>query len=168
MVRPQYENSASLAHEWGVGKMIEEAWGGRVRKLPKAYGLDFALLDDEDADPVEFSLFSRGGDHGLLCMVEIKGARYSVTRHADALVALQKWRTAYEWRRATGLPIYFVWGYSDDVRWYEIDGPPVIPACIRWGGRVDRDDVADKEPLVRIPVNALHPLSTVPAWVLKR
>jgi hypothetical protein len=168
VARQQYENSADLAYEWGIGKMIEEAWGGWVRKLPKAYGMDFALLDDKDDDPVEFSLFGHAKGHGLLCMVEIKGARYSVRRHRDALVALQKWRTAYEWRRATGLPIYFVWGYTDDVRWYEVDGPPDIPACIRWGGRVDRNDSADKEPLVRIPVDALHPLSAVPAWVVRR
>lgn len=128
MTRPRYETESDLVLEWHVIRQIETRWRCEAHKLPISYGLDFALV--------------RGGQ--ICAAVEMK--RRS-KRYGSLMISMHKLTKARDFRDQ-GVPTFFVIAWPDGVYYHEISDD-LFP--IGWGGRIDRGDSADVEPVAHIP-----------------
>lgn len=137
--RTQYESDEDRKNERALADFLESLWSCRFDKLPKSYILDFAAV--------------RGGE--VVSWHEIK-CRKTVpqTRFPTYIVALKKIVAAREYAEATGLPSFLTVEWSDSVGTVEISGSTIFSVAM--GGRRDRGDSADIEPLTHIPINAFR------------
>lgn len=134
-MRPMYESKDDLFNEQAVASYIAAKRPGLFwRKLPVAYPLDYAFFD---------------GKNNLRFFAEIKCRRVASTNFPTFILSLHKWDSGN--RIANGaVPVYLI------VRWTDRIGSlrfrPVTRECdIRLGGRTDRKDVQDMEPVIHLP-----------------
>lgn len=133
MSRPVYETSQTLSLERRVANICEAVWGVSLVKLPARYEIDFAVL---------------GRDDRVIGFVEVKGRNCTASQYPDFTVALSK---AIAARRLSGVcswqhvavPVIIVVNYSDVPYYWHLTNH----SDIRWGGRMDRFDGDDLEPL---------------------
>jgi len=134
-VRPLYETDADRLAEKNVADLLEVRWTCQLSKLPIAYRLDFLVCTI--LQPRAFC--------------EIKVRKYTWEQISDwggYMLSLGKWDAARNLFLATGLPFLLVVSCAGDVRWRLFARFPVVP--IKMGGRTDRDDSQDMEPVVMI------------------
>jgi hypothetical protein len=134
MPRPLYESPTDLANELDVAGVLAARWKVSPCKLPISYGVDFGLF--RDGAPVAWA--------------EIKCRTNARDRYATYCIALGKAQAGLMLSRATGRPFAIV------VRWTDRLGYLIVKSIedIRWGGRRDRGDSADLEPMVHWPTES--------------
>lgn len=137
MARPQYESEQDLANEREIVALVRESWRcDGSRKLCKyKYGIDYSL--------------HRG--RSIPAFAEIKDRPTLSFNHTDGYyLSVEK---AFKGRRltmVTGKPCFLVVRFRDGiVRWTDMNGL-VSPQVID-GGRVDRGDPLDLEPIIIYP-----------------
>lgn len=135
--RPIYENADTLQQERIVANAYARARGFNVHKLPRQYRLDFALTAREDI--VEFfevkcrrKTMEAMGSFMLLSSAKVMAARSLNANHA--------------------VPVVLVVRFLRDIYFRNLHDLPVEQAFI--GGRVDRGDAEDIEPVCRIPLRS--------------
>jgi hypothetical protein len=134
-VRPRYENEFDLERESLIAYKLGEAWGRKLFKLPSYYPCDMAVT---------------GGDNKIEGFVEIKCRAQSADRFDTLWLSLHKVIEIKRLAKEAGVPPYLAVGFefTKDVRWILLSGTyPVI-----LGGRTDRGDTQDMEPVVEFPV----------------
>ena len=134
--RPMYEDESDLAKERAVVRTLSETLGCTFRKLPLSYGLDYALIKDDR----------------IVTILEIKCRDNSSQMYDTIMVSLLKRMKALEIRKAANVTTQLVIGYTDGV--YMIDFAEK-PDLVSVGGRKDRGDSADIEPVVHYNVARL-------------
>lgn len=134
--RPTYESDEDLYKEKQVIKAIAHALGLDFSKLPRSYGLDFALTNPEDQTVRAF--------------VEIKARKNHSQRYPTLLLSLLKLISAQKLSSATSKPSYLVAAFTDGLFLTKLTSGLEL---ITISGRTDRDDPADMEPCIhfRIP-----------------
>jgi hypothetical protein len=123
-MRPLYETPESLEGERRVADLLEMYWSRKLVKLPIAYRVDFAVVKED-----------------ITAWAEIK---CRTAEYPEMYLSLHKWMAGKELSRETGLPFVLVYGIKDKVYWktVEKDEPKIVI-----GGRQDRDDWQDMEPM---------------------
>jgi hypothetical protein len=105
---------------------------------------------------IDFAVYRNTGD--LAAVVEVKNRPTWEERYQTVFLSLSKTKELLEFE-AIGVPAYFLVRLAEFGVYYwrcrSISG-----LHIRHGGRRDRDDHADTEPCVHIPVSDLTPLTT--------
>lgn len=143
MSRPKYETGATLDEERKIGGQIAAVAGCDMFKLPLSYQVDFIFLKDKR--PTAF--------------VEIKDRQKYARDKIDALggymLSLQKWLRARSLCEPTGIPFLIGVRFADGV--YVATIKDWDSYIIRMGGRRDRGDWQDVEPMAMIPVSEFKP-----------
>ena len=135
MNRPIYEHKQTITKEEEFKKVIEEATGHKLVKMPRAYEVDFAMLDGPD----------------YVGCAELKCRNYTSTAFKSLILSLHKLDALKRWRRYGSASLY--------VRF--IDTDLVFPIAddltldIRFAGRTDRGDWQDSEPCIHIPIDLM-------------
>jgi len=131
MSRPIYETPADLVNERRVADALLERWRCNAVKLPRRYEIDYAL--------------SRG--NRVMAWAEVKCRTNPREQYPTYMVALGKVLTGLNLSQRTNLPFMLVVQWTDSLGWVT----PTFDA-IHIGGRHDRGDREDEEPMVHIPI----------------
>lgn len=135
MTRPVYETPEDLAREAALAKIVARAAGRTLVKLPRRYVVDWMLMHDRRVDS----------------FIEAKCRTTPRDKYDSYMLSLWKYQHAKQLRELTGLHVWLV------VRWTDHIGRvcltrPNLPAQLTVGGRQDRGDPEDQEPVVLINV----------------
>jgi len=147
MSRPIYETEATLERERALADAIEILWSVTCRKLPIKYGLDYALM--------------REGR--IIAFAELKSRNTYTSEAMDKLggvmLSLDKLEHAQRFIGFTGLPVFFVVELKDGIFAAKFDEKPKFK--LAFGGRSDRDDWQDVEPVGFISLSQFKKLDIV-------
>lgn len=136
-MRPIYETPDTLRDERAVIQSACAHWGCESIKLPMSYRIDFAVL--------------MGGQVEAWAEVKCRGKMYP-----EMYLSLGKWSAGKELSRATGLPFLLLYSFKDrGVFWRRVDEDS--PSFVI-GGRTDRNDWQDIEPMAVFSLNTFQPL----------
>ncbi len=142
--RPLYETPENLEREADVVRRLEARWQAEAIKLPISYKLDYVFVRD-------------GKEVRSFC--EIKVRRYTweeIDRMGGYMISLAKWTAAESFCTISGLPFIVAVSAAGEIRFASIrafDHDGVVH-----GGRADRGDWQDKEPMVLLSVGRFRPL----------
>ena len=127
------ETPQDLANEAKVGHLVFERWHCRAEKMSTRYEVDYALL--------------RRGK--VMAWAEIKCRKNIRAKYDTYAVGLRKIMSGQALATATNLPFLLIVRWTDALGW-------IAPEMndVRWGGRFDRNDAQDIEPMVHIPISA--------------
>lgn len=131
-MRPLYERAGDLTNERQVADHLGKLYKSEMMKLPIKYGLDYAAV--------------RGSE--IRSWIEIKCRKNEMKRYPTYIISLDKILAARRLTQTTALPsILFV-------RWTDSLG--FVNLCNQFsyekGGRIDRNDWQDVEPVAAIPL----------------
>ena len=133
-MRQQYETEQTLAAERQVVESVKHPDEQAV-KLPKQYRIDFALVFDGSVKR----------------FVEVKCRTNHSTQFDTYIISLAKVSAAKHLAQVTKLPVFLVVKWNDATGCVLLD--QVESSHITFGGRYDRGDWQDEEPLVHIPIS---------------
>jgi hypothetical protein len=140
---PRYETEQDLSREWAIGVEFARQFNATIRKLPesKRYFCDLGVF--------------REGQ--MVAIVEIKDRPGWKLPYGDVILGLSKVRELQSYNDMMGVPAFFVARLAGEIHFAKIN-EDVKNWYIRWGGRTDRDDAADQEPVVHIPYSSFRKL----------
>lgn len=133
-MRPMYENAASLEAETSLKDDIERAWRVSLVKLPISYAVDYAAVRGK----------SVAAWFELKCRTTLYGT------YDTYMLSLHKWQALKSLARIR--PSFLVVRFVDGP-WFlrvQADG---MPSDVVIGGRFDRGDPQDIEPVVLIDMS---------------
>ena len=136
MSRPFYETQTDRDNELQAVRFLlkDKKIPYEIYKLPTRYEIDFAL-------------FSEGK---IAYLVEVKCATYSFYKHPNFIISVAKFVRGMQLAEAMNVPFLVVSRWTDYTGHYRIKS--LADLKIKWGGRTDRGDSQDVEPLYCIPV----------------
>ena len=137
-MRPIYESETDLRNERQIIDGLNEAWRTQSSKLPRSYGLDYAL--------------TRGGR--VTAFVEIKCRTIPSWTYDTYMISLAKVLKAKSLGNNVEVPALLVVRWNDMVGY--VDLRPVA-LDVQMGGRTDRGDAQDIEPVCMIPIKDFTP-----------
>jgi len=132
-MRPIYETDGDLRNERAVVEILNKLWGTQAHKMPRAYSLDYMLTRGSEA----------------MAFVEIKCRQVPSGKYDTLMISMAKILKGRAITRETGVPSILV------VRWNDKTGyvyMSEIDMDIQVGGRRDRGDAQDIEPVCMIPI----------------
>ena len=136
-MRPIYETNKDLSNEGKVKKVVESKWGIKLEKLDRRQKIDFVM--------------TRGKE--IKGWVEVKCRNYDweqIDRFGGYMVSLQKWISGRTLSSITDKPFFLVVSCKGDVRYLNCNTDNVT---FEIGGRRDRNDAMDIEPVAIVPVS---------------
>lgn len=136
MKRPIYETTINITKEAAIAGELSAAWNCDVIKLPRLYSCDYAAMRDGSVS----------------AWIEIKCRNRSYPTY---LLSLHKWLKGVELSNVTGKPFILVVSWDDKIIYKNVTNEPVK---IVIGGRKDRGDPADIEPMVEIEISGFKKL----------
>lgn len=142
-MRPVYETEATLIAEAMTRTKIEGALGGILVKLPVRYALDWGL-----ANPARSNTIER--------WVELKARSNTYRTYSTYALSAEKVMRALELEERTGIPGILVVRFTNGVYMAYFKRFVEKPVVIRIGGRADRDDPQDQEPMWHLPIDKLQ------------
>jgi len=132
-MRPTYETEADLRNERDLISAINQLWQTSSAKLPRGYSLDYALTRDGR----------------VVAFVEIKCRTVSSEQYETYMISLAKVLKAKSLGNAVAVPAYLLVRWNDGVGYIDLR---TVDLDVRVGGRVDRGDSQDIEPVCMIPI----------------
>lgn len=136
-MRLRYETASDRSAEREVAALIASRWSCTPVKLNDAYQLDYALLRDDKV--------------AAWAEVKCRGKRYSTY-----MLSLHKHIAARELSAAARCPALLVVRWPDWVGYLDLSAEP---DSVRMGGRTDRGDWQDIEPVAHFDVTRFRVLS---------
>lgn len=130
------ETDEDREREGAFAGSIGIATGWILRKVPDTYGFDFAAF----ADP---------GQQRIIAVIECKQRNNSSTKYDPFIIDSSKLFCLLRWA-AVGVPAYIAVRFTDIDMWHRVARRDYH---FRYGGRNDRDDENDLEPMVEIPMS---------------
>lgn len=144
MTRPIYEKPADLAAEAQVAAQLANHWGCKMEKLPKFYRTDWAIAVGQT----------------IKGFVEIKCRNNTRYKYDTYMLSLLKWSENVQLAITTGIPFVLAVQWTDSVGYLKVDESNyrhIQSKCsFSMGGRTDRGDSQDMEPVIHIPVGMFH------------
>lgn len=135
--RPVYQTAADLAAEEEAAKIIARLFKCELVKLPNFYPLDRAAL--------------RG--KVITAFIEIKRRHLKIDERTEVWLSLHKVGNARTLNLTSGKPCFVFFQFDDVLAYADMIGDY---KDIRMGGRTDRDDPQDIEPLAIYSTKALR------------
>ena len=146
MIRRQYETQKDLDHENGAKPFIEKSFNCEIKKVdPHKYGFDWMLYK---------------GKKAFAC-AEYKRRWVGFNEYPFIILSAAKFLKAITFGQMLEGGFYFFVEFDDG-----LFGAPfrLKPESISryfdigWGGRTDRDDPEDSEPVVHVPISKFYKL----------
>lgn len=128
--RPLYENDQNRADEQRIADVVGRMTRCTFNKMPMSYRLDYAAVRDME----------------IIGWAEIKKRNYEFRKYSDFIISLGKYTAALHLSEDTNLPSRFYIQFGKGIYKHI----PVFPIVTRWGGRADRNDPQDMEPMAVI------------------
>jgi hypothetical protein len=119
-------------NESSVISALSKKFNCTFRKMPIKYGLDYAAL--------------RNGR--VVAFIEIKCRTCRSDKYDEYMISLHKVMAAAKLSSTTNLPCFLVVAWTDAIGYTHISAPSV-----EFGGRQDRNDEDDIEPVALIPIS---------------
>jgi hypothetical protein len=136
-MRPLYESAKDLSNEFRVSGTLKECWDAEFVKLPMAYHIDWAII--------------RGSE--IKAFAEFKRRHNPKDRYPTFMLSLKKFQNGKSLGAEVGVPFLIIVEWDDGL-WY-CDAKNV-ERTYGFGGRRDRNDSQDQEPVVFIPIQAFY------------
>jgi hypothetical protein len=129
-MRPIYETEEDLQKEERLALAFAQKYGAEAHKLPALYPLDYSYTKDGS----------------VVAFMEIKIRTNSFAAYQTYMISLSKITSARNIHITTGLPVLLAvkWGCGT-VGFIDVNAPF---ENLTMGGRTDRNDEADIEPVV--------------------
>lgn len=134
MSRPLYESQADLQNEVQVAEHLNKVWGCKFHKLPMSYSVDWMIIRDK---PVAFA--------------ELKCRKNDSTKYLTLMLSLNKWVKGSQFANELDIPFLIICRWNDGLFYHTVGESEVTYGI---GGRTDRGDSQDTEPVVYIPVTS--------------
>lgn len=133
-MRPTYETKSDRARERRVAERLARLASKRAQQMPLRYQVDWALLDRFDR----------------VCMwLEIKCRTNPMMQYPTYMLSLGKYHSMVQLQNNSNLPVRLVVQWSDHVGVLQVPAPHEI----KIGGRKDRSDWQDQEPVALFDVS---------------
>lgn len=140
MSRPSYETSKNLSSEARVAGILAGANNATSIKLPAKYPLDWALVEGK----------------AIVAFIEVKCRTNSSTAYAEYMISLAKYASIQRLSEMSGVKAYLAVQFTDRLM---ICRFPDHGLLCEVGGRTDRGDSQDIEPVVLIPMTEFTEVS---------
>lgn len=134
MSRPLYETDNDRRKERLAMDRLLMGSNKVFRKLPIRYGVDFAIISDGK----------------IVSWAEVKCRNNSSALYQTLMISAAKIWTGVTLSAQTGKPFFIVAEWTDGIGYLKI--PDVSLFDLGFGGRTDRNDAQDMEPVYFIPV----------------
>jgi hypothetical protein len=135
-LRPTYQSEADEAEEREIALRLA-ALGCEVARNKRYYPFDFSVI--------------KGGR--IVGLAEFKRRRHPYGTYPTIILSLHKFAAATNYHHATNLPIaFFVRWDGDQVGLCDLHKLKPEDVTISIGGREDRNDSEDMEPVIHIPI----------------
>tara|TARA_R110000824_G_scaffold339480_2_gene525996 strand:- start:100 stop:522 length:423 start_codon:yes stop_codon:yes gene_type:complete len=138
-MRPTYETSADLRNERDVATFIGHQWGVEMAKTPAKYPYDYVAMEGGKA----------------FALIEIKCRNNEASKYETYIISLDKIVQCQISATIGQIAFYLVVQFTDKLLWWEFSQKEFH---IGHGGRFDRGDRQDVEPLVHIPMSYFRKL----------
>lgn len=139
-MRKIYETQYDLDNEKSISEVIQSVCNLSLRKLSMKYFIDFIAFRNKKA----------------VAVVEVKKRNNNHDTYPTLILSLAKYNRGVEFFRVNGLKFIFAVQFNDGCFFYEYkDGDRF---AIELGGRIDRKDAEDIEPVIHIPINRMKKL----------
>lgn len=139
--RPLYETEIDRRNEREVMDTVAKHWIVDYHKLPISYGLDYAITSN--------------GTLAGYCEVKCRNHNYGT--FPTYLISILKIAKATQLSLGGLHPARLIVRWQDKIGYTRIDLPPFYTYEI--GGRTDRNDPADREPVALIPIDRFEILN---------
>lgn len=136
MKRPIYETQESLKDEQSFGDLIQTVWKCELIKMPIQYGIDYCCYRNST----------------LVGFVELKNRTCTKDKYPTYIISLSKYLKAKEFSRSLGKPTNLCVRWTDQSGYVRLD--TIDDPSISQGGRYDRNDWQDVEPVLHIDINS--------------
>lgn len=132
--RPIYETDADRDRELATITAVADRLGLEVKTMPRRYPVDFMLTKGK----------------GARYFAEVKCRKCERQTYPTFMLGLAKYIGMITLQEQTGVPTIIVVGWKDLIGMLRL---PVPNLRIEVGGRTDRGDAQDVEPVVQIPTD---------------
>lgn len=133
-MRQIYENSATLSVENTFAHSLELLWACELKKLSYKYQLDYCCMRNRE----------------VVSWLELKCRSNHFLKYPTYMVSLDKWMKGIQLSEASGVPAFLAVRFTDADAYVRI-GRGV--GTVGYGGRTDRGDSQDVEPVVLVPMD---------------
>lgn len=140
-MRQLYESSEDRSNEREVASRLALLQKCDFKKLPMAYYIDWVFLRNQK--PV--------------AIAEVKCRKNPSAQYPTLMLGLAKWMHGKELAKELAVPFLVVIKWTDGLFWHSANQHTQISHG--FGGRVDRNDDQDVEPVVFIPINNFRKIS---------
>lgn len=131
-MRPIYESQADIKNEIDVANTLTSLWNCEFKKIKRSYHVDWMVL--RNGNPVAFA--------------ELKCRFVTRNTYPTFMLSLEKWMRGKELSKEVGVPFVVVVRWEDGLFFHTAESCDVTYG---FGGRTDRNDSEDVEPVVYIP-----------------
>lgn len=139
-MRKIYETQYDLDNEKSISEVIQSVCNLSLRKLSMKYFIDFIAFRNKKA----------------VAVVEVKKRNNNHDTYPTLILSLAKYNRGVEFFKVNGLKFIFAVQFNDGCFFYKYkDGDRF---AIELGGRTDRKDAEDIEPVIHIPINRMKKL----------
>ena len=132
------ETSKNLINEKNIMTQASKAWGVKFKKLPLQYKLDFAITRNKN----------------VIGFCEVKSRNCSVVQYNTYIISLKKIMAGLELAKITNTKSMLLIGWNDMIGYTQMDTH--FKTII--GGRTDRFDWQDEEPMAEINITKFKKL----------
>jgi hypothetical protein len=133
-----YESQTDLSNEKDVASYLSDKWNCLFQKLPISYNVDWLLIDTTEK-PKAFA--------------ELKCRNNESTKYPTLLLSLSKWMKGKELAKELNIPFIVIVRWTNGV-YFHVAGKHEVK--YGFGGRRDRNDLQDVEPIVLIPTETFR------------
>ena len=133
MTRVKYESKDNLEKEKNVLRHMSDKWDMSYSKLPLTYKLDYVMYRNDK----------------LLGFAEVKCRLNSIHDFSTYIISLSKVMKARRLASVTGTKSVLFVSWSDATGWIDF----FSDFEVKQGGRSDRDDWQDQEPVCHFDIN---------------
>lgn len=134
-MRQTFENRETLEAEREFRKRLEDRWGCVLKKMPRAYEIDFCSTQNED----------------ICAWVEAKCRNNTHSKYSTYMLSLHKYFAGKRLSEETGVPFRLAVRFTNIDMVYEYSPKHNLKLVMR-GRTVQQRDWQDTEPVVLIPM----------------
>ena len=143
--RPQYVSDEDERLEMAVAFVLKRRFDlDSVVKNPRFFPMDLSLM--------------RGSR--VIGFAEVKSRYFPSTKYDEVFLSVARAINMANFAAVSGRPVILVWNFSDKMLGLSIRDGWHAPWPIAMGGRTDRDDSEDIEPIFLVPVRELKEVDT--------
>lgn len=124
-----YENKFNISNEEKLAEKIAIRWKLGWKRNPPRYPIDISFVDNK---------IIKG-------FAEIRCRTVSSNEYKTFMISISKVMAANDLAKSSGLSVLLIVQWTDCIGWINLE--TVKPEFLAWGGRLDRQDVQDMEPV---------------------